>query len=62
MLTTKDLFLMKVIILQCESVEEVCEYCELFTQYINELLPQSNDRFQAKEYLRREANSKIYSL
>lgn len=60
--STADVYRMKEIINECDSVDEVCEYCNLFSQYIAEMISNKCLQFEFKNFLRRTANQKINEL
>lgn len=60
--STADVYRMKEIINECDSVDEVVQYCDLFRQYINEILGMNCLSFSIKEDLKRTANQKINEL
>ena len=62
MLSSLDINKMKHIINECETPDEVCEYCDLFATYITEMITNRCLQFEFKNYLRRAANRKIEQL
>lgn len=62
MLSSRDITRMEQIINECDSPDEVCEYCELFSQYITEMISNKCLQFEFKNFLRRTANQKIDNL
>ncbi len=59
MLSSQDITRMEHIINECETPDEVCEYCDLFASYITEMIVNKCLQFEFKNFLRRTANRKI---